>query len=393
MRYPARGWRRVAWRESRHIRGSLQALLLTLILPLVTASLMAWIFGASVPRALPVAVVDQDHSSFSRQATRMLSSSPGVRVVFQETSAEAALRRMRRGEIYAFVLFPRDLYREVVGGKSPVIGVYVNGQALLPASLVSRDLRQALGTLTAGVKLRVRLKTGETRSQALARIDPVRLESHALFIPELDYRRFLVPALVAALLQILVLFAAIRALGREIKRRSAGRWFRHAGGNAPAALWGKLSPYLAIHSLVTLLLLSLWHGPMGNPVAGSFLAEWAALILMGAAAQAIAIFMVGWSADYRLSLSMGAFFAGPSMAFAGVTFPTAAMNGTAYGWANMLPLTHAIQVVVDQGVRGSSLHADLGPFAALVGLMAFFLLLSLRRWRRVLVDRSLWGAS
>lgn len=393
MRYPVRGWKRVAWREMRHIRGSSQAILLTLLIPLVTATLMAWIFGTSVPRALPVVIVDLDHSSFSRQATRMIESTAGLKVAFQETTAALGLRRITKGEAYAVVVFPEHLYRDLVKGRSPAVGVYVNGQFLLPASLVTRDLRQALGTLAAGVKIQVRRKWGESRRQALDRVDPVRLESHALFIPELDYRRFLVPALVAALLQILAMFAAIRALGREIKRKTAGRWFRHAGRRSTPALLGKLLPYACIHSAVVLFLLFCWHVPMGNPLAGSFVAEWAALSLMGWAAEAIAVFMVGWSADYRLSLSMGAFFGGPSMAFAGVTFPTAAMNGSAFGWSAMLPLTHAIRVVVDQGVRGSSLNADLVPFAALVGLILFFAGTAWKRWDRIFTDRSEWGQS
>jgi ABC-2 type transport system permease protein len=323
----------------------------------------------------------------------MMDSAPGLRVACQDEEPSQGLRRLSRGEVYALVLFPNHLERDVVKGRSPSVGVYVNGQMLLPAGLVSRDLRQALGTLAAGVKIQVRRKTGETRRQAMDRYDPVRLESHALFVPELDYRRFLVPALVAALLQIFAMFAAIRALGLEIKLKTAGLWFRHAGKKTAPALFGKMLPYAVLHSLLSLVLLLFWHGPMGNPVAGSFAAEWGALSAMGWTAEAIALFIVGWTADYRLSLSMGAFFGGPSMAFAGVTFPTAAMNGPALGWSSMLPLTHAIRVIVDQSVRGASLRADAVPFLALAGLGLFFTGVTWKRWGRVLTDRSEWGQS
>jgi ABC-2 type transport system permease protein len=158
-------------------------------------------------------------------------------------------------------------------------------------------------------------------------------------------------------------------------------------------LFGKLLPYAVIHTMVSLVLLLVWHGPLGNPVEGSFIAEWAALALMGGASLAIAVFIVGWSADYRLALSMGAFFGGPSLAFAGVTFPTAAMKGPALGWSSMLPLSHAIHVVMDQSVKGSSLRADLVPFLALVSLMAFFVGLSFVRWGHVLRDPAEWGQS
>jgi len=393
MKLPEPGWKLTALREIRRIRSSRQALMLAMVLPLSSALLIALIFGSSVPRALPVGVVDLDHSSISRQAQRMVGSAPGLRVAFQDTEPEEGFRRLSRGDVYALLVFPQHLSADVIRGRSPAIGVYVNGQMLLPASLVTRDIRQALGTLAAGVKIQLRRKYGETKRQAMSRYDPVRVEGHPLFIPELDYRRFLAPAIVAALLQIFAMFAGIRALGVEIKRKSAIRWFRHANERTGAALFGKLLPYAVIHTLVSLVLLGVWHGPMGNPVAGSFLAEWAALSMMGWAALAIAVFIVGWSADYRLALSMGAFFGGPSLAFAGVTFPTAAMNGPALGWSSMLPLSHAIKVVMDQSVKGAALRADWFPFAALVLLAVFFVGTSYVRWGQVLRDPEEWGQS
>jgi len=393
VRYPKRGWLRVAWRELWHIQHSSQALLLTLILPLTTAALMALIFGASVPRALPVVVVDLDHSSMSRQATRMINANPGLKVAFQDPEPDEGFRRVKNGDAYALVLFPQHLERDVIKGKSPSVGLYVNNQMLLPGSLVSRDLRSSLGTLAAGVKIQVHRKLGESRHQAMDRYDPVRLEAHALFNPELDYRCFLVPALVAALLQIFAMFAAIRAFGREIKVRSAGLWFRHSGSKVSHALFGKMLPYAVIHSLLSLVLLMVWHGPLGNPHVGSLAAEWLALSAMGWGAETIALFFVGWTSDYRLSLSMGAFFGGPAMAFAGVSFPSAAMNGPALGWSSILPLTHTMRIFIDQSLRGASLNADLVPFLALAGLPVLFTALTWKRWVALLHNRAEWGQS
>ena len=393
MSRPARGWRRAAWREMRRIRNSSQAILLTIILPSFAAVLLAAIFGSSVPRRLPVVIVDQDHSSLSRQATRMLDSTPGLSVNFQEVDPSQGIRRVARGDAYALVVFPNHLYRDVVEGRSPSVGVYVNGQMLLPASLVSRDIRTALGTLSAGAKIQVRRKMGESKRQAMAGYDPVGLESHPLFIPELDYRRFLVPVLVTAVLQIFAMFAAVRSMGREIKLKSAGRWYRLSGSRVGPALFGKLLPYAVLHCLLSLAFILIWHGILGNPLIGSLLLEWAAMSLMGMAAEAVAVFMVGWTSDYRLALSMASFFGGPAMAFAGVSFPTAAMNGPAVGLAAFLPLTHAIQVMVDQGIRGSSLRADVVPFLALAGLAVFFVGSTWRRWGRVFVNRAEWGQS
>ena len=81
------GWLPAFWaatrRELAHWRGDRWELLLVTALPLLLMALMAWLFSASVMRGIPVALVDLDGSTVSRELTRAIDASPGVAVAMR----------------------------------------------------------------------------------------------------------------------------------------------------------------------------------------------------------------------------------------------------------------------------------------------------------------------
>ena len=66
----------VMQREWKSIWGKWPYLFMTIVGPLAGFFLVMWLFSANVPRDLPVAVVDLDHSGFSRQVSRMVDATP-----------------------------------------------------------------------------------------------------------------------------------------------------------------------------------------------------------------------------------------------------------------------------------------------------------------------------
>ena len=66
--------------------------LLLVVLPALALALTYAIFSARLPRDLPVAVVDEDHSRLSRQLVRMIDATPTIRVSERPESSRPALR-------------------------------------------------------------------------------------------------------------------------------------------------------------------------------------------------------------------------------------------------------------------------------------------------------------
>lgn len=365
--------------------------LLLVVLPLVAFGVLWAIFWQGVPRDLPVAVLDRDHTALSRQLVRMIDASPTMRVAFPVATEAEGEGLIREGRAYALVTVPTDLERAIRRGEAAPVVCHYNAQLLLPASLIRRDLRGVVGTLSAGIELRRKLGGGTPRGVAMAQIEPVRMERHTLFNPELSYLSYLLAALLPTMLQVFVLVAAVQALGSELKDGTAAEWLAAAGGRVWKAVLGKLLPATVHFWLMGLAMVAVLFRALGLPLSGSLTAIVAGTLLFVLAVEAVGLALVAWLANLRFATSAAAFLAGPAFAFSGITFPVAAMPLAAQTWGALIPLTHYLRVMVDQTMRGAPVAVSSLPLAVLAAFALVLPAASLGRLRRVATDGRFWG--
>jgi ABC-2 type transport system permease protein len=383
--------RAVLRRELRRIATRPREPLLLVVLPALALAFTWAIFSAGLPRELPVAVVDQDHSRLSRQLTRMIDTTPTIRVSERPADPKAAEELILSGRVYAYVLLPQGLERGVKRGQAEPVVAYTNAQLLVPASLVRRDLQAATSTLSAGIKLRRLRAAGATGASAAVRVEPVRADIHALFNPQLNYVSYLFVALFPTLLHVFVLLAAVNSVGSELREGTAGEWLATAGGSVPRAIAGKLLPStLAFLALASAAMIALF-GVIAVPMRGSLGLLLLGTVLFVLAYQAVGVSIVALSANLRLATSVAAFLASPAFAYAGITFPTMGMLAFARVWGALLPLTHYLKLLVDQSMKGAPPSVSAPPLIALLAFVVVAPALTWARLRRVLGDPRFWG--
>lgn len=379
-----------ARREAGRLVSSRYALALLVLLPLAGFALVTAIFWNRLPSDLPVAVVDPDRSLLSRRLVRMLDAAKTMRVTGPFATPGAALDEVLSGRAYAVVAIPEHLERDVKRGEAPRVVLYVDAIRMIPASILKRDVKAVVGTLSAGVEIQARKALGETPDVAAARFEPVRSMRGALFNPGLDYLAFLAPALVPTLLSIFVLVGAVNALGSELRDGTAGAWLE-AGGSATRAVAGTLLPQSAWFTALGLAATAVLFRLLGVPLRGSAGLVALGTLLLVLAYQAVALLLVAASANLRLASSAAAFYGGPAFAFTGVTFPTFGMPLAAKAWGAILPVTHFIDLLVAQAMRGAPPATALAPLVALGAFVVVIPPLTLWRMGRLMRDPSTWG--
>ncbi len=379
-----------ARREAGRLVGSRYALVLLVLLPLAGFALVAAIFGSRLPSDLPVAVVDADRSLLSRRLVRMLDATKTMRVTGPFATPEAALDEVLSGRAYAVVVIPEHLERDVKRGEAPKVVLWVDAIRMIPASILKRDVKGVVGTLSAGVEIQARRALGEPPDVAAARFEPVRSMRGALFNPGLDYLAFLAPALVPTLLSIFVLVGAVNALGSELRDGTAGAWLE-AGGSATRAVLGTLLPQSAWFTALGLAATAVLFRLLGVPLRGSAALVALGTLLLVLAYQAAALLLVASSGNLRLASSGAAFYGGPAFAFTGVTFPAFGMPLAAKAWGAVLPLTHYIDLLVSQAMRGAPPSTALAPLLALAAFVVVIPPLTLWRMGGLMRDPSTWG--
>ena len=383
------GIRAVARRELGRIHRQPRYAMLMLVLPLISFALAWGLFFNQYPRDLPVAVVDLDHSSLSRQLSRLIDSAASMKVAYQPADPAAAKDLLLRGQAYAVVIMPRGLERDIKRGLGGDVIGYYNAQMLLPGSIISSSLGATVATASAGVNYQSRRRRGEMGEAARAHLEPVNLDRHVLFNPQLNYLYFLAAALCPTFLQIFVIMTIVLAIGEELKNGTARQWLDTAGGSVWRAMAGKLAVYFVAFGLLGWVMLAVILKGFGVPLRGCLVSLAAATILLILAGQACGLILVVLNPSLRMALSAASFYAGTAFAFVGLTFPQTGMPALAKAWSNLLPLTHYLHVFLEQTVRGADLADSVPDMLLLCGFVLLGLLLT-PLLKRYLTDSRYW---
>ena len=116
------------------------------IAPMIGFTLITLIFSANVPRKLPVAVVDQDHSMLSRKIIRMIGATPIAHTDNHFTSPAEAEKSLQSGETDAIVIIPAGTERKIIRGEHAEVAVYFNNVYLIKAGLLKSGKQTKVGS-------------------------------------------------------------------------------------------------------------------------------------------------------------------------------------------------------------------------------------------------------
>lgn len=388
---PAGGFFRVLRRELRRISGSPFFLVFVLILPWPTFLLLSLVFLHPIPRDLPVVVCDLDHSALSRLTVRRMDASPAMYVLEQVPDLYTAAARVREGQAHGVVYLPANLERDALAGKAPAVTVFLNNQWLLTSGIITRAARDVVTSVSEEMDRMLLVSEGSDPPRAVWRAEPIRIDLHPWFNPGMNYRFFLLPAVLPVVLQMFIAMAAVRAIGMEFRSRTAGEWLDAAGGSPLRALMGKLTPY-TLYWLVLAWFMWVWlHRWFDVPIVGSRVMLAAGTLLLVLSYEAVAVLFVVLKGNLRLANGLAGFYCGPAFAFSGITYPRLGMPWLAQFWSTLLPITHYLRLTYEQAFMGTP--AD--PSARLLLILLLFTVLpgwwGYRKLYRLFYEPDRWG--
>lgn len=354
-------------REVRYLLDTPAELLLMTLLPCVLLGLLAWLLSSAVIRDLPIAVVDQDRSSFSRELVHRLDTSPGLQVSAVVGDVRDAWSRVRRLDAYAVVLIPPLATRDLFHDGRARITVYYNASFLTPGQGASRDVSAVVAAFNARLLER---DVAKMRGGAGLRPPPISVQGSTIANSQRSFEHYLLGLLFPGVLHLMASLGMVSALGREVRDGTLSSWLA-ASPHPIASLLGKLVPYVALFWLLTSLSLAYLSIVRGGGVSGSVPMLMAGMLALYLACAGVSLLLVGALRDMGTALSMCGLYVGTALAFSGATFPV--IGGALFTrvWNALLPLTAYLKLQAQQ--------VDLGATAAgsarwLAVLIAFFVL-------------------
>ncbi len=344
--------------ELRQIWSDKCYLALLTLLPMLSLLFFTLFFANTAIESLPIAVVDNDHSTTSRKIVEMIDATPSVYVTYSALDTAEAERLITSGRVYAALIIPHDFERKIVRQESTELVLCNNGTNISTNGFIEKDIQQVVATLSAAILL----KHGES----LADILPIRIEQHTLFNSSLDYAAYLTPCFMPMMIMIFSILGTVMATTKR-KLKSIKQ------------LIGRSLPTTLSMTIVAMVMLLLIFRHLQTPLAGNIWIIILATIVLIIDYQAIALFLVALTADRHLAISLGGGYSVLAFTFSGLTFPTMAMFPILRFMSYLFPFTYYMKIMVEQALRG----APIGVSLTNLGYMILFALAPILIYKRL----------
>ncbi len=336
--------------------------------PLFCCVFFTTLMGEGLPERLPLGLVDEDRTATSRNIARNLDAFQMTDITESYANVTDARAAVQRGDIYGFYLIPRGTTRKAQRQEMPTVSFYTNYSYLVAGSLLYRDMRM-MSELASGAAARsVLYAKGATERQAMAFLQPVVIDMHAVGNPWLNYNIYLSNIILPGILGIFVFMVTVYGLGTELKLGTADELMERSGGSIVTALTGKLLPQTAVFLLTGTLMVLLLYGYLHFPCRCGVFRAWCVMALFVLACQGLGVFMFTMLPTLRMGLSFASLWGVVSFSMSGMSFPVMAMHPSLQGLSLLFPLRHYYLLYVNCMLDGYAL-SNAWPYV--LALLAF----------------------
>jgi len=346
-------------------------LMFFIVVPLMYPLLYSWIYNNEVVREVPVCIVDNSHSQFSRQFIRMCDASPDVQVKYYAQDLDEAKSLVSRQLVKGVYLIPSDFEANICRMEQGVISVYCDMSLMLTykaifqtAQVVAMDMGSSVAKKMGGYY---------THREEVIAARPLDYEDVPIFSPSGGYGSGVLPAVLMLILQQTLVLGIGLAAGtardenpyRNLIPLNDSRY-----DNTFTIVLGKAMCYLMVF-----MVMGAWLG-VAVPRLFHFpqLATWQTLLTMMIPYTIACIFfgmMVSCTVKYRENVMLLVVFVSiPLLFMTGVSWPQSNIPGYWQGVSWLFPSTFGVRAYIRLNSMGADI-SDVMPELRILWIQAF----------------------
>lgn len=230
-------------------------LIFFVLVPLVYPLIYGFIYTNEVVREVPAVVVDDSHSSLSREYLRKVDATADIHIVAYCSDMEEAKLMLKDRLTYGIIYIPSDFSSNIARGKQTQVSLYCDMSGLLYYK--SMLLANTAVSLEMNKEIKIERAGNATARQDEITAYPIEYEDIAMFNPTNGFAAFLIPAVLILLIQQTLLLGIGLSAGtaRENNRfKDLVPINRHYNGTL-RIVFGKGLSYFMVYSLVSVYVL------------------------------------------------------------------------------------------------------------------------------------------
>ncbi|QJB30932.1 ABC transporter permease [Chitinophaga oryzae] len=310
--------------------------------PVLYATLIGFVYKAGKVENIPVIVIDKDNTPLSAQLVEMLGDNKSIKTLKYLQEPSSVNDEVIRKEAAAVVMIPARFEAGILQKKYPEVNVYVNTSNVLTANFASKALQLTIGTFSAGVSIKGLQKMGMPAVRAATQYEPFKTNYITLFNTTSNYLIFMWPAMLAVVLQQVILLAMAISFAAEFQRGSFVTEYAGMRRRAFPIMLIKVVPIWTFSILIVAIYYFMhmfFNVPMPEGIL-SFI--WLTAFFVGSASF-MGVFVSILIPDALKATQVLMVIASPAFIISGFTWPLSAMPAFVQLMANIIPLTPFLQ--------------------------------------------------
>jgi ABC-2 type transport system permease protein len=303
-------------------------------------------------RALPVALVDHDHTEISRRFLQTLNSHEALAVAVRTDDLDEAKQALAERRVFGIVTVPEGTERDILKGDRAHVAAYVDSAYFLVYSRTTQGIAESAGALNQEIAAHGARSDGSRAHVGLIKVSPVDTQSEPLFNPTGGYASYIVPAAFILILQQTLLMGAASLSGAAYEQ--GGRRMRALRGG-----WKAIAGQALAHLCIVFPAFVLYLGVLPRFYGFSTLGRATDLALMAIpfilSVSLLAQFVGAWFKRRESAVLVFIAISLPLFFTVGVAWPPEALPENLRLLSRLFPSTSAIDGLVRINQMGASL--------------------------------------
>lgn len=340
---------------------------LCVMFPIVIMLVMPLVANMEV-KHVGVVVVDNDHSQFSRKVESDIEASDWLSLYATATSYQEALEMVEKGLADVILEIPYGFDKSLIQGNPKTINISANSVNATKGTMGLQYLQQVIGN-------------DLSQRMALMPTDMIKISTLNLFNPTLDYRHFMIPALMIMLIVMLCGFLpALNIVGE--KEAGTIEQINVSPLSQLTFTLGKIVPYWIIGLVVITLSIIIARIVYGLAPHGGLLTIYTATMLFIIVMSSMAVIFANFSQNMQQVMFVMFFFVMVFILMSGLMTPIQSMPRWAQKVTYFIPPRYYVDIMRATYLRGASIADQLFSFSMLALYAAVFTLAAILTYKK-----------
>ena len=372
-----RGFRSIFYKEVIQISRDPLTLALMLLVPMIQLMVFGYAINTDV-RNIKTAVYNLDPGPQSRDLLQAFENTDYFKISRYVESDDQLNNSIVTGRVKVGIKIPPDYSDRLLSNRQATVLVLIDGS---DSSIATQSLQVAtqVGLTESLARLTTELQDSRSRTSQL----PIEVRPKMLFNPDSRSANFMVPGLIAVILQIITTLLTAFSIVRE-REQGTLEQLMVTPVRPFGLMLGKLVPYGLIGIVETVTVLTVMRLVFDVPIKGSVLLLLLLSILFLFTALAIGLLISTKAQSQMQALQLAWLIMLPSVLLSGFMFPRDSMPVVMRFIGYLVPATHFMEIIRGIVLRGATLVDLLPEVLTLIVMGLVLLVLSAFRFRKKL---------